>query len=263
MMLCRSSCFAIGAMAHLRKWRLQRARPTMRMGAVSPGWATDFADYDNDGAPDIFVNALATQRYSIFHNRKGTFHYVSDSTGVGRASILHSGWGAKFEDFDNDGWKDLFVGQGHVMDNIQLSLPQVRYLEAPLLMRNVAGNFVDVSATAGPAFQKLMAARGVAFGDLNNDGWVDVVMNCNDQPAMLLENRPAGGNHWLTVNTVGTTSNRDGIGTRIRLVAGVRPATVRDGEPRRELSVFKRQARAFRTGREPPGETAGIEMAER
>jgi len=182
------------------------------------GMGTDFADYDNDGVPDIFVNALARQRYSLFHNRKGTFDYVSDSTGVGAASILHSGWGAKFEDFDNDGWKDLFVGQGHVMDNIQLSLPQLRYLEPPLLLRNAGGNFVDVSAAAGPPFQKLLAARGVAFGDLNNDGWIDVVINCNNQPAVLLENRPAGGNHWLTVDTVGTTSNRDGIGTHIRLV---------------------------------------------
>src|SRR5262249_27103298 len=146
--------------------------------------------------------ALATQRYSIFHNRNGVFQYVSDSTGIGKASITHSGWGAKFEDFDNDGWKDLFVGQGHVMDNIQLSLPQVRYFEAPLLMRNVAkGKFVDVSAGAGPAFQKPLATRGVAFGDLNNDGWVDVVMNCNDQPAVLLENRPVAAKHWLTVNT--------------------------------------------------------------
>ena len=125
------------------------------------GMGADFADYDNDGAPDIFADALARQRYSLFHNRNGTFDYVSDSTGVGAASILHSGWGAKFEDFDNDGWKDLFVGQGHVMDNIQLSLPQLRYLEPPLLLRNVSGHFVDVSSTAGPAFQKLMAARGV------------------------------------------------------------------------------------------------------
>jgi hypothetical protein len=132
---------------------------------------------------------------------------------------MHSGWGTKFEDFDNDGWKDLFVGQGHVMDNIQISLPQVRYLEAPLLMRNVSrGKFVDVSTSAGPGFQKVLATRGVAFGDLNNDGWVDVVMNCNNQPAVLLENRPIAGNHWLTVNTQGTTSNRDGIGARIRLV---------------------------------------------
>lgn len=187
-------------------------------GRSFSGMGADFADYDNDGSPDIFANALAYQRYSIFHNRHGAFDYVSDSIGVGASSLLHSGWGAKFVDFDNDGWKDLFVGQGHVMDNIQVSMPQLRYLEAPLLMRNVAGKFVDVSASAGAAFQKPVAVRGVAFGDLNNDGFVDAVINCNNMPAMVLENRSANGNHWLTVNTVGTKSNRDGIGTRIRLM---------------------------------------------
>jgi enediyne biosynthesis protein E4 len=182
------------------------------------GMGTAFADYDNDGWPDIFANALATQRYSIFRNTKGSFDYVSDSTGVGAATILHSGWGAGFVDFDNDGWKDLFVGQSHVMDNIQLTLPNVRYLEAPLVMKNLAGRFTDVSARAGPEFQKPRSARGVAFGDLNNDGSVDAVMNCNNQPAVIFENRTVSGNHWLMVDTIGTTSNRDGIGTRIRAV---------------------------------------------
>ncbi|MEO7143720.1 MAG: VCBS repeat-containing protein [Bryobacteraceae bacterium] len=187
-------------------------------GRSFSGMGTDFADYDNDGWPDLFVNALATQRYSLFHNGKGAFEYVSDSVGVGAASMLHSGWGSKFLDYDNDGWKDLFVGQGHVMDNIQLTLPQVRYLEPPLLMRNVNGRFVDVSAAAGPVFRKRLAARGVAFGDLNNDGWVDIVVNCNNGPAVILENRRVGGNHWLLIDTIGARSNRDGIGAQLRLV---------------------------------------------
>jgi hypothetical protein len=178
----------------------------------------DFADYDNDGWPDIFVNALATQRYSLFHNLKGTFDYVSDSAGVGGPSMLHSGWGTKFIDYDNDGWKDLFVGQGHVMDNIQLTKPNLRYLEPPLLLHNVHGKFADASAVGGPAFHEPRAARGVAFGDLNNDGWVDAVMNCNNEPAVILKNQRVGGNHWIEIDTAGTTSNRDGIGTAIRLV---------------------------------------------
>jgi hypothetical protein len=186
-------------------------------GRAFSGMGTDFADYDNDGWPDIFANALATQRYSLFHNANGNFDYVSDTTRVGAASIQHSGWGTKFIDYDNDGWKDLFVGQGHVMDNIQLTQPQLRYLEPPLLLRNNKGSFIDVSADAGPAFRQPRAARGAAFGDLNNDGWVDVVLNCNNEPAAILENQGAGGNHWLTVDTVGTTSNRDGIGTQIRV----------------------------------------------
>jgi enediyne biosynthesis protein E4 len=186
-------------------------------GRSFSGMGTDFADYDNDGWPDLFANALATQRYAIFRNVRGTFDYVSGPTGIGAASAMHSGWGAKFVDLDNDGWKDLFVGQSHVMDNIQLSLPQVRYLESPLVMRNVAGKFLDVSAGGG--IEKLRAARGAAFGDFNNDGRIDVVMNCNNQPAALFENRTANGNHWLMIETIGGTSNRDGIGTLIRLTA--------------------------------------------
>jgi hypothetical protein len=188
-------------------------------GHVFSGMGTDFTDYDNDGWADLFANALASERYAIFHNVKGSFEYVSDSSGVGTASIFHSGWGTKFIDYDNDGWKDLFVGQGHVMDNIALTHPNIHYLEAPLLMHNVGGKFTDVSAHAGPAFQTVRAARGVAFGDLNNDGWIDAVMNCNNEPAVILENQRVGNNNWLTVNTVGTTSNRDGIGASLSLVS--------------------------------------------
>ena len=137
---------------------------------------------------------------------------------MGSASILHSGWGAKFIDFDNDGWKDLFVGQSHVMDKIQLTKPHLRYREAPLLLKNVRGKFVDITVEAGPALQQRPATRGVAFGYLNNDGWVNMVLNCNNEPAVILENQRVSGNHWLMVNTVGSTSNRDGIGTQVRLV---------------------------------------------
>jgi hypothetical protein len=188
-------------------------------GRSFSGMGVDFADYDNDGWPDLFANALATQRYALFRNRNGSFDYVTDSAGVGSASIQHSGWGSKFFDYDNDGWKDLFVGQGHVMDNIQLTQPHLRYLEPPLLMRNVKGKFVDVSADSGPDLRKPRAARGVAFGDLNNDGWVDIVINCNNGPAVILENQRVGGNHWLLIDIKGTRSNRDGIGARVRLVA--------------------------------------------
>jgi len=187
-------------------------------GRSFSGMGTDFADYDNDGWPDLLADALATQRYSIFRNTKGAFDYVSDASGVGSASMLHSGWGLKFFDYDNDGWKDIFVGQGHVMDNIQLTEPHLRYLEPPLLLRNDRGKFVDVSGEAGPAFRTPRAARGVAFGDLNNDGWLDVVMNCNNEPAVILENQRVGGNHWVMVDTVGTRGNRDGIGARVRVV---------------------------------------------
>jgi hypothetical protein len=186
-------------------------------GHTFSGMGTDFADYDNDGWPDIFVNALARERYALFRNLKGTFDYVSDSSGVGEASVQHSGWGAKFIDFDNDGWKDLFVGQGHVMDNIQLTQPEVRYLESALLLHNLHGKFRNESSTNGSALTLPRAVRGTAFGDLNNDGSVDIVMNCNNSSAVVLENQHPNSNHWLMVNTQGTASNRDGIGATVHV----------------------------------------------
>jgi len=187
-------------------------------GHAFAGMGADFADYDNDGWPDIFINALANQRYSLFHNVKGQFEYVSDSQGIAAATMTHSGWGAKFADFDDDGWKDLFVAQGHVMDNIQLTQPSVHYLEAPLLLRNIRGNFADVSAGSGGLFREKLAARGAAFGDLNNDGYVDVVLNDNDGPPVIAQNRP-GKNHWILIDTIGIASNHDGIGARVEVVS--------------------------------------------
>ncbi|HEY7305886.1 MAG TPA: CRTAC1 family protein [Bryobacteraceae bacterium] len=187
-------------------------------GNTFAGMGADFADYDNDGWPDVFINSLAKQRYAIFHNRRGTFDYVSGPLGMSAATMNHSGWGAKFIDYDNDEFKDLFVGQGHVMDNIQLTQPDVRYLETPLLLRNVENRFVDVSEQSGAIFQRRLAARGVAFGDFNNDGFVDIAINSNAGPAVLLKNN-GNTNHWLLVNTLGTRSNRDGIGAELLLIA--------------------------------------------
>jgi enediyne biosynthesis protein E4 len=191
-------------------------------GKTFAGMGVDFADYDNDGWPDVFINALASQRYALFRNQNGgSFDYVSGSTGISRATSGHSGWGAKFIDFDNDGWKDLFVAQGHVMDNIELTQPSTHYREPLLLMRNQKGKFEDVSARSGDVFRLPLAARGAAFGDLNNDGSIDVAVSCNDGPALVLMNRGGTENYWLLVNTIGTRSNRDGIGAQVRLVSSL------------------------------------------
>jgi len=186
-------------------------------GKVFAGMGIGVADYDNDGWPDLFVNALANQGYALFRNAKGLFDYVSASTGLATISKLHSGWGARFLDFDNDGWKDIFVAQGHVMDNIEMTQPGIRYLETPLLLRNVNGKLVDVSSEAGAPFAKAMAGRGAALGDLNNDGAVDVVVSANDGKPRIFQNARSDRG-WLTVDTVGTKSNRDGIGASIRIV---------------------------------------------
>lgn len=188
-------------------------------GKTFAGMGIDFADYDNDGWPDVFVNALANQRYALFRHNKSGFDYVSGPTGVGSISQLHSGWGARFADFDNDGWKDLFVAQGHVMDNIELTQPSTRYRETLLLMKNSRGNFQDVSQSSGEPFRRPLAARGAAFGDIDNDGRIDIVVQCNDEPALVLRNEFSGQHSWLIVNTVGKSGNRDGIGARVRLVS--------------------------------------------
>ena len=188
-------------------------------GHAFAGMGADFGDYKNTGWPSVFVNALANQKYKLFRNDKGTFDDVTDSTGLGALTMSHSGWGAKWIDYDNDGWLDLFVAQGHVMDNIQLTEPTLHYLEPPLLLRNDQGRFLNVSPQSGSIFTTPIAARGAAFGDLDNDGRVDVAINCNDGPAIILHNRGGNGNHWLILNLTGTASNRDAIGSKIRLVS--------------------------------------------
>jgi len=189
-------------------------------GKTFAGMGIDAADYGNQDWPGVFINALANQRYALFENHDGKmFEYVSGRSGISKATMLHSGWGAKFFDFDNDGWKDLFVAQGHVMDNIELTQPSSRYREPLLLLRNNGGKFEDISMQVGSEFSKPLAARGAAVGDINNDGWMDIAINCNDGPAIVLLNRGGNGNHWLSVNTVGSKSNRDGIGCCVRIVS--------------------------------------------
>ncbi len=182
------------------------------------GMGVSFEDYDNDGWPDIFIDALAGQKYAVYRNRKGLFEYASGPTGIGGITRKRSGWGAGFMDYDNDGWKDLLVAQGHVLDTIERSQPSFRYREPLLMMRNVKGKFEDVSTHCGPAFEVPLSARGVAIGDLDNDGFLDVAINVLDGNAVILRNL-GNGNHWLLVNTIGSASNRDGIGARIRCVS--------------------------------------------
>ena len=162
-----------------RRWRCKSGLAYDEDGNVFAGMGADFVDFENTGWPGVFINALAKQKYALFRNRNGAFEYVSGRTGMGAASVAHSGWGAKFVDYDNDGLKDIFIAQGHVMDNIELTQPDVKYLEPPMLLRNVPPRFVDVSK-----FSKPLAARGAAFGYLRNNGVLDIVINCNDQPAV-------------------------------------------------------------------------------
>lgn len=189
-------------------------------GATFAGMGVDFDDYNNDGWPDVIITDLANQRYALYQNAgDGTFNYATNSTGLGTISLLHSGWGVRFFDYDNDGWKDLFIVQSHVLDTVQIIYPHLRYRESPLLLHNQMGKkFVDVSAQSGEVFQQKWAARGMAVGDINNDGKLDVVVSSNDGPGWVLMNETPSPNHWLTLKLVGTKSNRDGIGARVKIV---------------------------------------------
>ncbi len=188
-------------------------------GQTFAGMGVDFDDYDNDGWPDIVVTDLANQRYALYHNnRDSTFDYASLNTGLGAITLLHSGWGARFMDYDNDGWKDLFIVQGHDMDNIERVSPQFHYREPVLLARNNGGRFVDVSGISSEIFHEAWVGRGLAIGDIDNDGRTDAVVSTNGGSAYVLRNETAGSNHWITLRLVGHKSNRDGIGAVIKLV---------------------------------------------
>ena len=186
-------------------------------GSSFAGMGVDWNDYDNDGWPDIFLNALSLQGYLLLHNTRGEYEDISDVARLTALTMPYSGWGAKFVDYDNDGWKDLFIAQGHVMDTISADYPSISYKQQLLLMRNTRGRYEDVSSQAGPAFQVPLAARGAAFGDFDNDGSVDVAISTNGGVPILLRNN-GSTNNWILINTVGTSSNRDGVGARIRAV---------------------------------------------
>jgi hypothetical protein len=188
-------------------------------GQTFAGMGVDFADYDNDGWPDIVVTDLANQRYALYHNnRDGTFDYASLISGLGGITLLHSGWGARFVDYDNDGWKDLLIAQGHDMDNIDLVSPQFHYREPVLLARNNHGKFVDVSGISSGIFHDAWVGRGLAIGDIDNDGRIDAVVTTNGGDVHILHNETVTANHWITLRLVGHKSNRDGIGAVIKLV---------------------------------------------
>ena len=149
-------------MEPLRKWDLESGLAVDGDGRTFAGMGADFSDYNNDGWPDLVVDDLANQKYAIFRNDKdGSFEYDSYAMGLAGMSLLHSGWGLRFMDYDNDGWKDLMIAQGHDLDTIEKDHPQLHYREPLMLLRNVDGkSFVNVGPASGPLFQQHWVGRG-------------------------------------------------------------------------------------------------------
>ena len=190
-------------------------------GKKLSGMGVVFQDYDNDGLPDLVVTQLPHEPYGVFHNDgKGSFSPQELETRFGTLSGTSSGWGIGLEDFDNDGWKDVFIAQGHVFDNVHSYDNSLNYREPPLFALNRNGHFEKADAGSnGP-----VAGRGAAFGDLNNDGWVDAVTTSLGERPQLYLNR-GGKSHWLTITLRGKRSNRDAYGARVQVNSQVRFAT--------------------------------------
>ena len=191
------------------------------MGKEEAGMGTDFGDYDNDGWLDLTVSNYQTETNTVYHNHDGTF-FTDNTITSGIAEVTHGylGWGIKFFDYDNDGYQDIFVANGHLMDNINLLEKHVTYPQRNLLFRNLGdGRFVNVmSETDGLALEKV--SRGAAIGDYDNDGDLDIlVTNCNQRPD-LLQNAIGNRNNWIQIQVVGQKSNRSGIGAKIKVVTG-------------------------------------------
>jgi enediyne biosynthesis protein E4 len=198
-------------------------------GRTYAGMGVDFADYNNDGWPDLIVTNLANQRYALYQNNcDGSFTYASLNTGIAQMTLAHSGWGVHFFDYDNDGWKDLLIAQGHDLDTIELNYPNLHYREPLLLAHNTGHGFVDVSLQSGSVFGQAWVSRGMAIGDLDNDGRLDAVVTTNDGPIHILHNETLSQNHWLLLKLIGHKSNRDAIGAEVMLVtnSGAQYATV-------------------------------------
>jgi hypothetical protein len=186
-------------------------------GKARAGMGIDSADYSGSGRPGLLIANFSNEMLALYSN-VGNGLYVDDAptSEVGRASVLTLAFGVFFFDYDLDGLFDIFAGNGHVADDINAVQPGVTHAQPPHLFRNVDGRrFEEVTASLGPALEESMVARGAACGDYDNDGDLDVLVNTNNGPVVLFRNDGANQNRFLRVKTLGTRSNRDGIGARV------------------------------------------------
>ena len=190
-------------------------------GQPRSGMGVDAGDFDGDGRQDLFVANVDQEMFSLYRNDgNGFFTDLAHANGIARATRLLSGWGLKFFDYDNDGLVDLFLANGHPDDMVETHSPQVKYKEPLLLFHNTGGKLANVSSQAGPVFSRSFPARGLAVGDFNNDGRVDVLISNNGEAPLLLRNEAAAGRHWVGLTLQGVSCNRNAIGARITWSAG-------------------------------------------
>ena len=187
-------------------------------GNAVAGMGADFRDIDDDGRPDIFETAMFGEGFPLYRNLgDGQFQDVTAPSGLAALTSRSTAWGAGVFDFDNDGYKDLFTANADILDN-SMELAHRPFALPDRVFRNVGSlKFEDVSSHAGPSFQIPAPHRGAAFGDLNNDGKIDVVVSVLNGPAEIWMNRSGEHNHWIILNLVGVKSNRDGLGTKVKI----------------------------------------------
>jgi len=195
-------------------------------GVARAGMGVDAADYDRSGMASILITNFSNQMLSLYHNEgKGLFVDEAPRSEVGRNSLLTLGFGCFFFDYDLDGWPDILIANGHIDGDIQRVQPNVKYAMPPHIFRNLGkGNFQEVTNSLGAGFATPRVGRGAAYGDINNDGRLDLLLSTNGGPVYLFENdftgSPAAANKSLRIKLSGTKSNRDGIGTAVKLTAG-------------------------------------------
>jgi hypothetical protein len=192
------------------------------MGHELGSMGVDCADYDNDGWLDFFQTAYEGEQPVLYHNLGDGF--LEDATiaaGAGAGSFPYVNWGTGLIDFDNDGWRDIYVANGHLQDNVDLYATNTAYEACNVMLRNTGnGRFANVSSEAGDGLQARYSSRGAVFDDLDNDGRIDVVVLNSRREPTILRNESATGHHWIQLTLRGTTSNRNAVGTQVTVVAG-------------------------------------------
>src|SRR5688572_5105724 len=188
-------------------------------GKARSGMGVDAADYDNDGWQDLFVANIEQEFFSLYHNQKD-LTFTDEPGEIAPATQFLSGWGLRFFDYDNDGNLDLFLANGHPDDFIEMRNPRVKYREPMLLFRNNGRGFENVSAQSGPVFNKYFSGRGMATGDLDNDGDLDVLIANNGEPPVLLRNNGGNRHNWIGLQLIAKQSNPEAVGAVITWQAG-------------------------------------------